>query len=103
MKELPYKEFSELRTNSMRLIDVREVHEFEVVHVPGAELFPLSQIQRGERPTEDEREIFIICRSGARSAFAASLLEQEGFRECTNISDGTVGAMMMGMDKLVRG
>lgn len=97
MKRLTYDEFAEIRDDSsMRLIDVREIHEFEDVHVKGAQLFPLSQLQRGELPEEDDRDTYVICRSGARSQTASKILENSGWRECTNVDGGTLAAIEAG-------
>lgn len=82
----------------MRLLDVREQHEYDEVHVKGAELFPLSRLQAGDLPPKDDRELYVICRSGARSQAAAQLLESNGFEECTNVDGGTLAAVAMGDD-----
>ena len=100
MKRIDYKDFAASRTDAMRLIDVRERLEFEQVHVKGAELFPLSALQNGELPEVDEREIFVICRSGARSQAASMILESKGFQECTNVDGGTLAAIALGQDHL---
>lgn len=96
MKELNYQEFLAQREENYRLIDVREADEFEAVHAKTAELFPLSRIRNGEVPEEDERPIYVICRSGARSAMACQIFEAKGFKECTNIAGGTNGAIEAG-------
>lgn len=97
MKEMSYLEFAALREGgNFRLLDVREADEYAAVHVKGAELFPLSKLQAGEVPEKDDREVFVICRSGARSAMAAQILEAKGFGEMTNINNGTMGAINAG-------
>ncbi len=97
MKEMSFLEFAKLRDGgNYRLLDVREADEYAAVHVKGAELFPLSKLQAGGVPAKDDREIFVICRSGGRSAVAAQILEEKGFAEMTNINDGTNGAQEAG-------
>lgn len=103
MKEMHYAEFAKIREDGHRLIDVREADEYQDVHVKGAELLPLSKIRQGERPEEDDRETFVICRSGGRSAMAIQILESEGFKECTNIAGGTMAAIEEGEDHVERG
>lgn len=103
MKEMTYAEFARIRQENHRLIDVREADEFAEVHVKGAELLPLSKIREGDRPEEDERETFVICRSGGRSAMAIKILEAEGFKELTNIAGGTMAALDEGEDHVERG
>ena len=97
MKRMTYMEFSSKREElDLRLIDVREADEFALVHVKGAELFPLSRIRFGEIPVKDARTVALICRSGARSAMAASILESQGFTETINIEGGTLAAIAEG-------
>ena len=98
MKRLSYAEFAKVRTDKMRLLDVREAHEFAQVHVKGAEHFALSSLQDGQLPERDDREVFVICRSGARSQAASFILESNGFPECTNVDGGTLEAMALGDD-----
>ena len=97
MKRMTYMEFAQKREAlNLRLIDVREADEFAQVHVKGAELFELSRIRFGEFPAEDERTIALICRSGARSAMVASILEAQGYSETINIEGGTLAAIAEG-------
>lgn len=104
MKEMSYRDFARVRDEQgWRLIDVREEDEFRAVHVKGAELVPLSKLREGQYPEPDDRPVAIICRSGARSAVACQLLEQQGFDECTNIADGTLGAIAEGPDHVESG
>ena len=99
MERMHYKDFAQARqAHDLRLIDVREVDEFEQVHVKGAELFPLSWIRQGQLPTDDGRRVALICRSGARSAWAAQVLEQSGFVDVINVEGGTLAALELGPD-----
>lgn len=103
MKQMPFQEFANVREQrDFRLIDVREQDEWDEVHVVGTELHPLSKIRQGELPEPDDRETAIICRSGGRSAMAIQLLEQNGWDELTNISDGTNGALAAGDEYVTR-
>jgi len=103
MKQMPYKDVAQLREESdLRIIDVREPDEFEEVRVRGAELFPLSDLRDGERPDEDDRPTAIICRSGGRSEMAARMLENDGWDELINVSDGTIGAVEAGEEHVER-
>ena len=45
MKEISFDEFYQLYQNEqLSLVDVREVEEFEALHLEGARNFPLSQL-----------------------------------------------------------
>ncbi len=68
------------------VIDVREPAEWTAGVVEGALLLPLSDL-RGDRvywtdmlATHREKELILYCRSGNRSAIAASLLSADGYR-----------------------
>jgi rhodanese-related sulfurtransferase len=103
MRRISYAEFAELRTEDTRLLDVREAHEFAQVRVRGAEWFPLSRLQYGEKPEADHRTVYVICRSGARSQTAGAILMAHGFAECVNVDGGTLAAMAMGPDHVEYG
>lgn len=103
MDRMTYKQFADARaTQNLRLIDVREEDEFADVHVKGAELFPLSRIRAGEVPEDDGRRVALICRSGARSAMAAMILEQHGFEDTINVEGGTLAAVAAGEEHVER-
>lgn len=71
------------------VVDVREVHEYEAGHVPGARNIPLTQfVDRVTEVTELPGEVFLICESGGRSAQATAWLEQQG-HAVVNVAGGT--------------
>ncbi|MDP8943531.1 MAG: molybdopterin-synthase adenylyltransferase MoeB [Actinomycetota bacterium] len=60
------------------LVDVREQHEFEDSHVPGAVHVPRGHLEsriEGAAPDKSQR-VVLYCASGNRSALAAQTLEQ---------------------------
>ena len=62
------------------LLDVREPGEHAAAAIPGARLVPLDRILAGEDlPTPSGAEVFVHCRSGARSARAAAALSARGY------------------------
>ncbi|WP_375385022.1 rhodanese-like domain-containing protein [uncultured Microbacterium sp.] len=69
------------------LIDVREPHEYEAGHVPGAVNLPMSSI--GEHVDELPDGAFdVICQGGGRSARVVEALEARGY-DATNVAGGT--------------
>ena len=60
-------------------IDVREPEEWEQVHIPGATLIPLGQLQDRLDEVPDDRQIVVVCRSGNRSLTGAGILLDAGF------------------------
>jgi rhodanese-related sulfurtransferase len=75
-----------LRSGAAVLIDVREPAEWAEGVAQNAVLLPLSDLTGGRLQWTPflshhrERELFVYCRSGGRSAIAARILAAEGFR-----------------------
>jgi phage shock protein E len=63
------------------LVDVRTEGEFATGHVDGALNVPVQRIERLADTASRERPIVVYCRSGARSASAATALQRLGFAE----------------------
>ncbi len=73
----------------IKLVDVRTPEEFASGHVPGAVNLPLDQV--GARIGEVDApgaEVYLVCRSGGRSAKAADLLVAQGYAT-VNVQGGT--------------
>jgi rhodanese-related sulfurtransferase len=77
------------------LLDVREDDEWAAGHAPEAVHIPVGAI--GERAGEipQDREVYVICRSGARSAYAAQALAGAGWKT-VNVADGMTGWAVAG-------
>ena len=74
-----------------QLIDVREPEEFSEAHAQGAVNVPLSQLPERVHEIDPERDIYIICHSGGRSAQAVEHVEQSlGWDNAYNVAGGTV-------------
>ena len=68
------------------LVDVRTPAEFAAGHATGAVNIPVQELPQRLRELGDpERPIVLYCRSGARSASAARLLESKGFRKVIDV------------------
>jgi len=72
------------------LIDVREPWEFDAGHIPGAMPIPMRAVPARYLELEHEREMVIICRSGARSYQVGMFLEQAGFTRVNNLYGGMI-------------
>lgn len=70
------------------LIDVREPQEHAIASIPGARLIPLTSLPDEFENLPGDCEIFIHCKSGARSAKATRLLLDHGFPSVKNITGG---------------
>lgn len=71
------------------VLDVREPDEFEMGHVAGATNLPLSEVPDHLGDLPRDRVIICVCRSGSRSARAASFLEESGF-DAMNLEGGMI-------------
>lgn len=74
------------------LLDVREDDEYQESHSTLSRLLPLSRLMEGRgldelRVPKDE-PIYIMCRSGRRSATACDLLHSHGYQNLVNVSGG---------------
>jgi sulfur-carrier protein adenylyltransferase/sulfurtransferase len=71
------------------VLDVREPHEYPIANI-GAPLIPVGDLEKriGELAAEKNSEIYIHCRSGARSQKAALILKNAGFSNVSNVSGG---------------
>ena len=69
------------------LLDVREDDEWVAGHAPDAVHIPLAQVpaRLDELPPDDD--VYVICRSGGRSAQAAAWLNRNGY-DATNVAGG---------------
>ena len=69
-------------------VDVRQPDEYAEAPVPGAVLIPLDQLvdRLGEVPSDGA--VYVICKSGGRSAAAVDFLLAEG-RDAVNVVGGT--------------
>lgn len=86
---LPRELWNELRGPQPPLVvDVREPREFRQGHIPDAQLLPLGAILEGEAELPRDRPIVLACRSGRRSARAATVLVQQGYGNVRVLSGG---------------
>jgi sulfur-carrier protein adenylyltransferase/sulfurtransferase len=73
------------------LIDVRTEPEYEMENLGGT-LLPLMDLPEkiGELNEHKNREIVVMCRSGARSAQAQTFMIQSGFENVINLAGGII-------------
>lgn len=70
------------------LLDVREPWEFEICHLEGARLIPLSRLSAQSTTLDEDAAIVVICHHGIRSQHAGLFLEQQGFKHIYNLAGG---------------
>jgi rhodanese-related sulfurtransferase len=89
------------------LVDVRTPGEFETVHASGARLVPLDrlnvqQVLAGRKASADE-PLYLICKSGGRSAKACEQLMQAGLHNVVSVAGGTEAWQAAGLPVEKRG
>ena len=72
-----------------QLIDVREQHEYDFVNIQG-ELIPLGDIMGRTEEISRDKDVVLMCRTGARSGTAVNALQQNGFNNLYNLKGGIV-------------
>jgi len=72
----------------VKVIDVREPDEYEIAHVKGAQLLPLSQLQERFTELDPNQQYYIHCKMGGRSMRALQFLRQQGFKYLKNVKGG---------------
>jgi rhodanese-related sulfurtransferase len=77
------------------LLDVREDDEWTAGHAPDAVHVRLSELNEHSEEIPRDREVYVICRSGARSAYATQALSGAGWK-AINVSDGMTGWAVAG-------
>ena len=77
------------------LLDVREDDEWAAGHAPEAMHVRLGDLAARTGEVPRDREIFLICRGGARSAYAAQVLASQGW-QAVNVADGMTGWAVAG-------
>jgi molybdopterin/thiamine biosynthesis adenylyltransferase/rhodanese-related sulfurtransferase len=70
------------------LIDVREPAEHATAHIKGSQLIPLATLPSQLESLPHDREIFVHCKAGGRSAKAVELLLNHGFTRVKNVTGG---------------
>jgi rhodanese-related sulfurtransferase len=81
------------RGDTFHLIDVREDHEWDAGHLPGAEHLGRGILERDieSRIPDHDADIVVYCGGGYRSALAADNLQQMGYRNVKSMDGGWRG------------
>jgi rhodanese-related sulfurtransferase len=70
------------------VLDVREPNEFVAVRVPGAMLLPTSAFAARIAEVPPDRPLFVICRTGVRSAAVTGYLARTGRAGVFSVTGG---------------
>jgi rhodanese-related sulfurtransferase len=88
-RNLTVQQFKEIRDTLQPhfLLDVREEAEYQTCNL-GGKLIPLNQLIHHLDQIPRDRMIVVHCKAGGRSAKAAKLLHEEGFKLVHNLEGG---------------
>jgi rhodanese-related sulfurtransferase len=86
MNDVPAVGVAELPAGAV-LLDVREDDEWSAGHAPEAQHVPMSQLTGRLQEVPAAEPLYVICRSGARSARVVAFLAQQG-RSVVNVAGG---------------
>lgn len=79
------------RNEPLILLDCREPQEFQIAHLPGAQLMPMDTIP-GRLTTlaalAAERLLVVYCHHGVRSRNVVRWLRQQGIVNCLSLAGG---------------
>ncbi len=80
--ELSPQEVAEKLNNSpnIRILDVREPHEWEICHLPGSIFIPLNELPSKLSELDPTKEYILVCKVGKRSYSALEILLGAGFK-----------------------
>lgn len=83
------------------VLDVREPHEYDGMHIPGSLHIPRGQLETACEWGYDEtipelvqardQDIVVVCRSGHRSLFAADRMREMGYTKVRSLRTGLRG------------
>jgi rhodanese-related sulfurtransferase len=78
------------RGDSFLLLDCREQDEWDICHIDGAILIPMSKLQLRVTELDAYRasQIIVYCHHGVRSLRVALWLQQQGFPQAASMAGG---------------
>lgn len=72
------------------ILDVREPSETMMGHIEGALLIPLGELERASEAFTNHANVYVVCRSGNRSAYATEALMAAGKTNVKNVEGGMI-------------
>jgi len=84
-------EAKELLSDGAQIIDVREMHEYQSGHIPGAPLIPVGSVFARREELPKEGKVIFTCAVGQRSALACEMAAAAGLapERLFNLEGGT--------------
>ncbi len=70
------------------MLDVRTPEEYAEGHIQGARLIPVQVLAEHLAEVPKNKQVYVYCHSGKRSARASSMLAKHGFTNIENVMGG---------------
>ncbi len=70
------------------VVDVRESAEYAFEHIPNATSMPLGDLDDRAKELDENKNVYVVCRTGNRSDMAAQKLTEQGFTKVYNVVPG---------------
>lgn len=97
LPEISVNQLASELASGAALLDVREVDEWQQARVRGGNLIPLGEIFDRLDEIPSNGQLYVICKSGARSASACEFLRLRGI-DAVNVAGGTLAWIESGRD-----
>ncbi len=78
-----------------RVIDVRELPEWEYYHLPGTVHMPLQTIPDRMEELPPDEAWYMLCAHGVRSVYACRYMHDKGYSALRNVSGGIAAAALI--------
>ncbi len=82
--------------DGMQIVDVRHKHEFEAGRIDAALHIPISELHSRMEEIDPSTPVVTVCRTGSRSARAAQLLNENGYK-AQNLEGGMLAWERQGL------
>ncbi len=86
--EITPSQAAEMQAEGAFILDVRQPDEWVEVHIEGATLIPLTELESRLNELPRDQKIVVVCRSGNRSAQGRDTLLANGFSQVTSMGGG---------------
>jgi sulfur-carrier protein adenylyltransferase/sulfurtransferase len=95
----PFEAVAEIEGGDVVLVDTREPHEYQEVHVSGGKLVPPAMLadQIGTVAPDKSARTILYCRSGNRSGIAAAQLQRMGYTDVASVAGGIIAWQEQGL------
>lgn len=87
-EEVTPQQLQRALNDGVRVVDVREPHEWDIAHIPGAELIPLGELSQRTPELDPNQPLLLHCKSGGRSKQALDFLRDKGFADVKHLKGG---------------